>query len=305
MKKVLLIILLFSFSLFSKVFIKDTVDIENFNEEIFIIANYIRLKGNLGNEFIGIGKNIKGNFKINGDFLSAALYQEISGLINGDFYSLGGVYTSFTGKIKENLSCISDTFKIEDSEIFGNLRVIGEKINISNVKVKGKCFIFGKKIEISGNFFNDVLINGTNIQIKEGTQISGNLIYYSPQPKEFKDVIIKGKTEWKKPYGEKFTEKINFIKKFKFLYAFLSLLFPYLMFLLFTPNLLISTAQTSGKKFLKCLLVGFFSIVIFCFVIILSFITIIGVPTGLILITIFASSLYISRGFIFIFLARM
>ncbi len=303
MKNVLFFIIVFSYSCFSKVLIKDEIKIEGAKEEVFAIGENIRIEGILKSEFIGVGKEIEGNFKIEGDFLSVGLNQKISAIIKNDFYYLGNHLSFFDGKTGNSFTCMARSVIIENSEINGDLRIMANKIFIKNLNVHQKTLIYGGKVKISGVFKN-IILHGEEIEIEKGTKILGDLIYYSPYQISFEGAEIKGKIEWKKSYSEKLKEKTAFIKKLKFLYSFLSLAFPYFLLLLFAPNLLKSTTITSGKNFIKSFAIGIFLIFTFSFFIMIFLITIVGLPTGLILITFFVSCLYISRGFIFIFLAQ-
>jgi hypothetical protein len=300
MKKILILILTISNLCFSKVFIKDEIKLNNSNEEVFVIGENIELNGSFKNNFIGMGKSISGNFKINGDFLSSALNQKISSVIENDFFSIGN-RIFFTGKIGGSFTCMARNIEIKNSEIRGGLRIIGNNIKIENVKVFQKTSIYGGKIKISGIFLN-IILHGEEIEIEKGTKILGDLIYYSSKEIYGHGVEVKGKIEWKKPYGEKIKEKL---KRVKFLYSFLSLIFPYILLLIWAPNLLKSTVLTVGKNFIKSLILGFILVIISSFFILIFLLTIIGVPIGLILISLFLSTLYISRGFIFIYLTRM
>lgn len=303
MRKIAFFILIFSYFCFSKVFIKDEIKIDTSNEEVFAIGENIKINGILKNEFIGLGKDIEGDFTIYGDFLSAGLNQKISANIENDFYSIGN-RIFFTGKIGGSFTCMARSLNIENSEVKGDLRIMANKISLKDIKVFQKSSIYGGKIKIKG-IYNNVILHGEEIEIEEGTKILGDLIYYSPRKISYQGVEIKGKVKWEKSYGERVKEKTEIFKKVKFLYSFFSLVFPYFLLLIFTPNLLKSTTLTSGRNFIKSFILGLFFIIAFSFFILIFLITIIGVPTGLILTTFFISALYISRGFIFVYLARM
>lgn len=303
MKKSLFLFLLFLSPVFSKILIKEEIFINNSNEEIFAIGEKIHINGILKNEFIGAAKNIEGEFKIKNDFLSLSLFtQNISCIAEKDLYLIGNNII-LSGEIKGSLTCIGKRINLKDAEVRGNLRILGENVSLENVKNFQKSFIYGKRIKISG-IFSDLIINGRKIEIEKETEINGNLTYYSPEKIEFPEVQIKGKIKWKKPYSEKIKEKTTILRRIKFLYSFLSLLIPFLIFFIFSPNLLKSTTITVGEKFLISFFSGLFFIFIFLLLIAISFIIIVGIPFGLIIVSIFGSMLYLSRGFLFIFLAR-
>jgi len=303
MKKLLILIFVLSTLCFSKVFIKDEIKLNNSDEEIFLIGENIEMNGVFENDFIGLGKNLSGNFKIKGDYLSCVLNQKISSIIENDLYSLGN-RIFFTGKVGGSFTCMARNVEIENTEIKGSLRIMTSKIIIKNAKVLDRTSIYGDKVKIAG-IFSHIILHGDEIEIEKGTKIFGNLIYYSPQKINIAEVEVKGKIEWKKPYGEKIKEKTAKLKRIKFLYSFLSLIFPYILLLIWAPNLLKSTVFTVGKSFIKSLIFGFSLVIVSSFLILIFLITIIGVPIGLILISVFLSILYISRGFIFIYLARI
>ncbi|MFN4227063.1 MAG: hypothetical protein ACK4F0_02850 [Candidatus Ratteibacteria bacterium] len=281
---------------------KDEIKLNGSEEEVFVIGENIYLSGIFKSEFIGIGKEINGNLKINGDFISAALNQKITLFTDNDFYSVSNKI-NFNGKTGGSFTCITRNLTLENSEIGGNLRIIGNNVILKNIKIKQKSYIYGEKIKLSG-IFSDLNLHGKEIEIEKGTKIMGDLVYYSPEKIFLPDVEIKGKIEWKKPYGEKVKERTTILKKLKFLYSFFSLFFTYFFLLFITPNLLQSTTLSSGRNFVKSFFLGIFSIITLSFFILIFLITIVGVPTGLILVTVFASLLYLSRGFIFIYLAR-
>jgi hypothetical protein len=303
MKKLIILGLLVSDLCFSKVFIKDEVKLNNSGEEVFVIGENIELNGLFENDFIGMGKSISGNFKIKGDFLSCALNQKISSIVENDFYSIGN-RIFFSGNVGGSFTSMARNIEIKNSEIKGSLRIMASNVITTNIKVFQKTSIYGGKLKISG-IFSDIILHGDEIEIEKGTKILGDLIYYSPKEIYTPEVEIKGKIEWKKPYGEKIKEKTAKLKRIKFLYSFLSLIFPYILLLIWAPNLLKSTVLTVGRNFIKSLIFGFISVIISSFLILIFLITIIGVPIGLILISIFLSILYISRGLIFIYLSRI
>ncbi|MCM8818140.1 MAG: hypothetical protein NC915_01485 [Candidatus Omnitrophica bacterium] len=302
MKKIIFLFLFSSFFCFSKVFIKEEIEINSEEEEIFLVGDNIKLRGFFKNDVIVLGKDVNGNFKVAGDFLSCCFNQVISAGIEKDLYTVGSKIF-FEGKVKDSFTCLARNILIKNSVIEGNLRVIANKIDATNINVSQKSFFYGEKVKISG-VFSDVVIHAKEIEIEKGTQIYGDLIYYSPQEVFFQDIELKGKIFYKKPHGEKLLEKIYFFKKIKFFYSFLSLGFMYFLLLIFAPNLFKSTVYTSGRNFIKSFFLGLFLIFIFSSFILLSFIIIIGVPVGLIAISVFLSTLYLSRGFIFIYLAR-
>ncbi len=302
MKK--LIIFTFSFIIFisyanSKVFFGERIKIENIKEEIFALGNKIQVNGELGSEFIGIGESIISSVKINGDYIGIGSKQELTGETKNDVYLLGSDI-EINGKINGSLSVFGKNV-LSNCNVSKNLRMFGEKI-IFRGNVKGNTIIWGENISLGGNFKN-LVIHTNKIKFKENSIVNGNLVYYSTNKMDFKNVKIRGKKIWKKPVSKTVKEKTPFFK-LKSFYNFFSLLFPFLFMLWLTPNLLSQTATYSGKKFFHCFGIGLVFILIILIVVPIIFVTIIGIPFGLIVSSIFISFLYISRVFPLIFVGR-
>jgi len=298
------IIFIFSFIIFisfanSKVFFGEKIKIENIKEEIFVLGNKIQVNGELGSEFIGIGESIVSSVNINGDYIGIGLKQKLTGEANNDVYLMGSDI-EIDGKIKGSLSVFGKNILL-DCNVSKNLRMFGEKI-IFKGNIEGNTIVWGENIFLEGNFKN-LVVHSNKIKFKENSVVNGNFVYYSSDKMNFKNVKIKGKKIWKKPVSKTVKEKIPFFK-LKSFYNFFSLLFPFIFMLWLSPNLLSQTATYSGKKFFHCFGIGLVFILIILIIVPIIFVTIIGIPFGLIVSSIFLSFLYISRVFPFIFIGR-
>ncbi len=301
MKKLIIFtfFLIFISSANSKVFFGEMIKIENIKEEIFAIGNKIQINGEIGNEFIGIGESIISSVNINGDYIGIGLKQKLTGEANNDVYLLGSDI-EINGKINGSLSVFGKNV-LSNCSISKNLRMFGEKIILKG-NVEGNTIIWGENVSLGGNFKN-LVIHSNRIKFEENSIVDGNLVYYSTDKMDFKNVKVNGKKIWKKPVSKTVKEKIPFFK-LKSFYNFFSLLFPFLFMLYLTPNLLSQTATYSGRKFFHCFGIGLVFILIILIVVPIIFVTIIGIPFGLIVSSIFISFLYISRVFPLIFVGR-
>ncbi|MCD6407651.1 hypothetical protein J7L87_01195 [bacterium] len=304
MKKLLfLFLILFFIRTEGKILLGEKISIKSSKEEVFTVGEKIEISGELQSEFIGIGKEIKAeNISVNGDFIGLGIFQSFKGNAENDIY-LAGNSVFVEGKIGGSLTGIGKKITLLNSSVNGNLRLCAEFLNIAG-KVKGKTIIWGRDVILKG-VFNNVVIYGNEIKIKKGTVINGNLTYYSPEKILFSDVKIKGKIEWKKPVSEKIKEKTPVsMRKIRGIYTFFSLLFPFLFMLFLAPNLLSQTSEISGKNFFKSFITGLALLILTSLLIIVIFITIVGVPLGLIMTSLFISSIYISRVFPLIYVGR-
>lgn len=284
----------------SKVFIGEDISLDKTpEEEIFFIGNEIKVSSPVKGEFFGIGRNIELLTNIEGDIISIGYNTTFMGDAEKDMYVLGNNIT-LKGNFYGGLAVMGRNVKIE-GECKGNIRVSAENIEIEG-NVKGKTYIWGKDIKISG-VFNDISLYGNSFYFNPGTVIKGDLIYSTPEKLDLSTLTIYGTTEWKKPVNEQMKEKIP-MRAFKRFYGIFSLLIPVLFTLFFFPNLFKETVEISGRKFIPSFFAGLIMIIATLFFILVSFITIVGVPLGLIFTVFVSSFIYISRVFPAIFLGR-
>lgn len=295
-----LILLLSSFFAEAKISIGDSVLIEQpSEEEIFFIGDEIVVTAPLKSEFIGIGRNITAVSEAKGDFIAVGYNVNFKGNSEQDIYLAGGNIT-VEGDMKGSIAILGKNVTIK-GDISGNLRVSAENITIEGTVID-KTILWGKNIAISGNF-NDLSVYGTHLHFNPDTTVKGALSYSSSEDTDLSNITVLGETYWRKPFNEQMKEKLPW-KIFKRFYGFFSLLIPVLMTLLFFPNLFQQTVEMSGRKFIPSFFGGLFLIISSLLLILISFITIIGVPLGLILTMSLSALVYIARIFPAIFVSR-
>jgi cytoskeletal protein CcmA (bactofilin family) len=294
-------IILYSFQLEARVLIGEKISIkEPALEEIFSIGDDIYISASLKNEFIGIGRKILARTDVDGDFIGIGFNLNFSGIANNDIYLIGNII-NVAGNVGGSVTALCKNIHIK-TLVDGNLRVGAERIYVDG-KVKGRTLLWGKNIVLKGEF-NDIALYGNEIHFAPDTVIYGNMDYTAPEKMDISHLDVRGKIQWNKPFMEraKETTPITLLKRF---YTFFSLLIPILLMLGLFPNLFKQTATISGKKFLQCFGTGLLFIIIMVIVLPVMFITIIGAPLGLIVASLFLSSLYISRVFPVIFIGRI
>lgn len=284
----------------AKIFMGEYVSVEEpSDEEVFFVGDEIKVSSILKSEFIGIGRNINIFTDTKGDLIAVGYNVNFFGKAEKDIYIIGANIT-IEGTSNGSITVLGKNVKIKGN-IEGNLRVSAENIEIEG-RIKNKTILWGKDIKLSG-IFNDISIYGTYFHFKPDTVIKGDLTYSTPEKFDLSNITIYGAINWKKPINEQMKEKLSF-KTLRHLYGFFSLLIPVLLTLFFFPNLFKQTVDISGRKFIPSFFGGFFTIITTLLFILISFITIIGVPLGLIITVFFSSLIYISRVFPAIFVGR-
>lgn len=293
-------ILLIPFFAEAKIFMGEYVSIEEpSEEEVFFIGDEIKVTSILKSEFIGVGRNIDVFTDTKGDLIAIGYNVNFSGNAEQDIYIIGNNIT-VEGISKGSVTILGKNVRIK-GEIKGNMRVSAESIKIEG-DIKEKTILWGKDITLSGTF-HDLSIYGTYFHFAPETVIKGDLTYSTPEKIDLSNLTVYGTTNWKKPFNEQMKEKLPF-KTLRRFYRFFSLLIPVLLTLFLFPNLFRQTVDISGRRFIPSFFTGMVMIITTLLFILVSFITIVGVPLGLIITVFFSSLVYISRVFPAIFVGR-
>jgi len=308
MKKIIqiCIFLFFTISLVSegKIFVGEKFTLnkeQSLKEELFVTAEQIFIHGKVENEFIGLAKNLYIDGTINGDIIVAGRNQEFNGRGKNDLYMLGETI-KLKGDIHGSATVFGKEITFSNASIDGNLRVGADNIVLKGI-IGGKTILFGNELAVSGKF-KDLVVYGKKITLGNNTLIDGDFIYHFNEEISIPPgVEIKGQVKWEKPVSAKLKKK-TMRSKFKKLFSFLSLLIPFLVMLTFTPNLLSQTVLLVGKKPLQCFGFGIILLILIPVFTLIIFLTIVGVPLGLIITSLFLSLLYLARVFPAIFIGR-
>ncbi len=233
---------------------------------VFAAGNLVSITANIGKDLFAGASNVNISSKISGDVKAVGGTINISGDINGEAMLAGG-----------------QILIAQSSVIDGDFLSAGGGIDIAGT-INGNAKIGGGEITISGTLNKDADIRAKNLTIESTAIINGNINYHGE-----KEAVIKD--------GAKVRSKISFtkveIKNIKtaggfgaifgifWLIRLLAMIVAtFILFFVFKKNIPKIAAETIDS-FWKKLLKGFVVLVVVPIAIILSFITIIGIPLGL------------------------
>ncbi|MFH1701307.1 MAG: polymer-forming cytoskeletal protein [Candidatus Zixiibacteriota bacterium] len=258
----------------------------------------------------------------------------IDGTILGDL-SIAGGKLNFSGLIKGSLNCASQSTFIKgniersarvacqeitvtgeignDAVIFASRIELGVSSRINNdaaitggeIRILGDVgrdlIIHGDEVIIAGKIGGELDIEANIITIEYPAEISGNVSYTCPQKIRIADdVIIEGDVEWHRVEKDaKADSEIDWSTRLFF--AFCTLIVGLIMIPLLNRHTRLASEQIRNKP-LQCLGTGFVFVCAAPIAAILLTITVIGIPTALILIFLYALFAYVAKIYFAIFL---
>lgn len=266
----------------------------------YAIGGMVEIQGTVNSDLIILGgqATIKGLIK--GDILALGGNLRIDGEVDGNIRAVAG-QIEINGKIGKNVMVAGGNLLITDgSEINGNLTFA-----VGNVKIDGK--IFGKVDGAGGNLvFNNEVLNDVNLNagndgviiLMPKTNFAKDFYYKASQKAEINEgAKINGQTYFEQFAG--FGKKRN-VANYLFgkIIGLFSLIIIGLVLIALMQKKIHQVAEYMQSRPWPALGWGSIYLIIIPIFTILLMITVIGLPLGLICLTIYFIILYVSQIFI-------
>lgn len=267
-----------------------------------------------------------------GDYFSVGKVIEINHAIQGDAYVFGGKIF-IDGRIEGDLIAVGGTIEVV-GEVTGNVRVSGGDVKIygkvgrnmtimagnlqvaSFAEIQGNAHLMASSIDLNGKFLKNVTLMGSETRI--GADIKGNLKAYVGHLRLTAKAIVQGKVSYSESSeveidqganisGEIEKETSTFFrpdwkKTFVFSSRIIGLLMNFLfsfvlgvIIIKFFPTRLHRSLMVLQETPWKAFGVGLLVLFIIPLCVILLFITVLGIPFAIALVTLAVLSFYAAK----------
>ena len=291
----------------------DTVTIaseEVVDEDLYITGGNIIVDGTINGDLIVMGGTIAVNGTVNGDLVAAGGRIVVNGTVLDSIMVAGGT-VEINGEVTRTVRAAGGTLNISGN-VGGDLVVAGGEVNVARTATIGGDLVFGAGTiridslingDIKGGGGEVTLTNGVGGDIELGVDqliiastanIQGNLTYVSKNEANIQSgAQIGGITTRKVPeVREPVVPKPGIWVK---VIAFLMTLLAGIVIIVITPKRAAAVATSIRHK--PWLSLGWGAIILFATPIaaIITFITVIGAPVGLIGLTLYGIAIYLSQ----------
>jgi hypothetical protein len=302
----------------SKIKLGDQIIIDQpVEENLYLAGKDITIKTKLSKDVIGAGGTILILDSIAQDLLCAGGDINISGVVGGDVRVFGGKIKIFNHIYGDLVIAGGDALIYEDVIVFGDLLVAGGTVNFKGI-VKGKSNlnggdisfsgvaegpieVDGSKFEAMGNFNSAAIIGVNKLVLDPGAKFSGAVRYYQKDGEiDFGPTLLEGASaEFDPTLKPKFSIATPNNYKGVRLY--------FLIFKVLSASLLIVIAVSLFNRFftdasenvkgraINNLAVGFLYFFAVPFLILLTCVTVIGIPIGLLIAALFGISVALAH----------
>ena len=287
------------------------------NETGFFSGDNIRIDGNVNGTTFAGGSNIDVSGIIDGDLFVAGQNVTISGKVNGSVFTAGQA-VNITGEVGNNVFAAGQTINL-GSLTKGSGFLAGQKITLEkDSKVERDLFTAGSQIlelgDVGGSFYGggdnvslggvvgkNAKIEATDVYIESAT-INGDLKYSSENKATISnDSKIVGKTDWDKVKPQQQQQQVNKPAVFSIavlistLVSIAGALLVWFVIKLLRPRFWENLAEKIISNPFKSLGFGALALIVTPSAILLLLVSVIGIPLALILGSLYAIALYISK----------
>lgn len=253
----------------------ETVDVAgDVSGDVILAGGNVSFSGNAGGDIIILG----GNIRVKGDTA-------------GDVRIIGGNVT-LDGAVGKNVTLIGGSVILEEgSSVKGNLYVAGENVELRG-KVEGDATTYASKVLFSGEVDKNADFRAGDIALRSDASIAGDLTYAMKSDFTLENKqIVHGQTfqtDLQQYFGENGKKERGEISLGFILWQFLSLLLvAWIFFKLFRKQAEQLVSPIEKKEVWNKIASGLLSLLLNPVVILISFITIIGIPVAMLILFVY------------------
>jgi cytoskeletal protein CcmA (bactofilin family) len=244
---------------------------------------------------VRFGKNVKmsADETVTGGLVAAGANVEILGKV-------GGGLTVFGANV------------VTSGDVKNDLLAAGANVVLAG-KYHGKVRAAASNVTLSGTFDGDVNVRAARIIVTPAAVIKGNLIYASADLNVQKGARITGEViqrqvlvekKWIEKWGRQGIKAIIPIGIFFWLISLAALIIVGLLINYLFPKKTDAVISTISQPLWKNLWSGFIFLVVVPMAIIVSFITVVGIPAGIIAAVLYGIAIYISTIYLGVWIGR-
>lgn len=266
----------------------------------FFSGNTVQIDGTVDGTTFAAGNVVHVNGTINGSLFVAAQTVVISGEVTGNIY-VASQNINFAGQSQGDVFLAGSTVIVNpQAQLRRDLFAAGATVVIES-SIPRHLYGAGQQFTLNGIVEGDAYLDAQKLNLKESAVIEGDLNYTSPnEAQTHSNATVNGETNWTESSQTRTRQEPSQTSRvvmtlLGILWSILSSLLVWFIIKLWRPDIWKKTILPITESPLKTLGVGLLTLIVVPFVILLLFVTIIGIPLGFILTTLYVLLLYLSH----------
>jgi len=267
-------------------------------ENLYIGAGTTNISSEVNSDLTIIGGDVKVSSRVTGDIFVGGGNVDFSGQVEGDLRIIGGDVNIRGDVIGDILIVGGNVFISDEATLLSDVLLIGGEINFQSDSNKRLKVVSGKVL-INGNINGDSEITTQSLQIGSDAKINGNFSYYSPQKfsenegAEILGIINYNKIDTIQDTGFIKQAIVNFLNFWLLLRFITTLIIAFILVYVFRV-FSAGVNEIAVSSFFKSLFAGLLLLILLPTATLIFIISLVGMPIGFLLLTMFISALIIT-----------
>jgi hypothetical protein len=277
---------------------EDTITVasgEVIDDDLYVVGNRIIIDGTVNGDIFAAGNTITVNGKVNGSIMAVGETVNINGEITHAVRIAGGTL-NIGGNVGRDLLVGGSEVNVDSTAKIGRDLLFGAATVHVDAPIGGDIKGGGGEVTLTNGVQGDIELGVDNLRIASTANIQGNLTYTSENEANIQaGAQIAGTTTHKVPEVKEPAKAAPFSGIWGKAIAFLMTLLAGIVIILVAPRRAASVAASIRRK--PWLSLGWGAIILCATPIaaIITFVTVVGVPVGLIGLTLYGIAIYLSQ----------
>lgn len=273
---------------------------ETVSDNVYAVGGSVTISGTIAGDLVAAGGNVLITGTVQGDVLAAGGSVDARGNIEGDIRVVGGD-VSVSGNVSGEVIAAGGTVHIlPDTTIATDVVLIGGTVTMAG-NTTGRLIANGGLVEITGSVAEDVQVKADELRIRSSAVVSRDVVFSGPRDAQIEDgAQIAGTytfTERQFPTKGDEAQLRSVLRGVLTGFAVVRLLGTLtlgLLLLWLLHRSVHAVVTEGGDHFWRSLLTGFLMLVSAPAIVLLLFISLLGIPAGILAMLLYAVLLLIA-----------
>jgi len=262
--------------------------------DLYAFGGGVDVGADVSGDLIAAGGRVAVSHRVQGDLIVGAGSVAVGGLIEKSVRAAGGAVT-ITGRVGRNANVAAGTITIApEAVIRGSAQLAGGELHIAG-SIGRKLRAAGAVVVLAGEVANDVEVAGQEIEVLPTARIKGKLTYWSPREARIDpQAVISGRVTHNLPELPRHIARTGTalvtVSRTLFMAGLTAIAVA--LYLIF-PHFTVRASRIIGSDPVKSLAIGLLFFAAIPVLAILSMITILGIPLGIIIFVCYSIALLV------------
>ena len=262
--------------------------------DLYAFGGGVDIQADVEGDLVAAGGRVVTAGRVKGNLMVAAGSVVAGGNVGRNVRTAGGAVT-ITGHVARNLNAGGGTVVLTpEAVIDGRARLVGGEVRVAG-RIAKKLYAAGAVIVLAGEFLGDVELVAQEIEVLPTARIKGSLTYWSPRGAKIdRKAKIQGRVTHNLPELPRSLTRTGtaLLTVSRLLFMAGLIVTGVALYLLF-PDFTVLASRTIGSDPIKSLGIGLLFVVAMPAIAILTMLTILGIPLGLILFVVYFAAILV------------